>query len=64
MKFTTNIGQTDRMIRLVAGAALILAALAGVIGSWGFLGIVPLATAFLRVCPAYTLIGFKTCQNC
>lgn len=64
MKFTTNIGQTDRLIRLVAGAALILAALTGVVGAWGFIGIVPLATAFLRVCPAYTLIGFKTCADC
>lgn len=64
MRFTTNIGQTDRMIRFAAGAGLILAALVGAIGSWGFVGIVPLATAFLRVCPAYTLIGFKTCADC
>jgi uncharacterized membrane protein YfcA len=64
MKFTTNIGQTDRMIRFIAGAVLIVGALTGVIGAWGFVGVVPLATAFLRVCPAYSLIGFKTCTNC
>ena len=38
-----NIGAMDRGIRLVAGLALILLAMAGYIGVWGYIGIVPLA---------------------
>jgi hypothetical protein len=61
MKFETNIGSTDRMARIIVGAALILLALAGVIGAWGWIGVVPLATGFIRFCPAYTLLGMNTC---
>jgi hypothetical protein len=63
MKFETNIGSTDRLIRLVAGVALILGALTGAIGAWGWIGVVPLATAVVRFCPAYTLLGVKTCKT-
>jgi hypothetical protein len=52
------------MIRFIAGAVLIVGGLTGVIGAWGFVGVAPLATAFLRVCPAYSVIGLKTCKDC
>ncbi|MCE7506065.1 DUF2892 domain-containing protein [Polynucleobacter sp. IMCC30063] len=52
-----NVGNTDRYLRMVVGAVLILLALLGVIGVWGWIGIVPLATGFFRYCPAYTLLG-------
>jgi O-antigen ligase len=64
MTFTANIGTADRLIRLVAGLALIALALTGQIGAWGWIGVVPLATAFLRVCPLYTLLGLRTCEKC
>lgn len=64
MKFETNIGTTDRMIRFAAGAALVALAAAGTIGAWGWIGVVPLATAFVKFCPAYTLLGLKTCKSC
>ena len=62
MKFTTNIGSVDAIIRIVLGAALIGLSLAGVIGYWGLIGVVPLATAFLKFCPAYAIIGLRTCK--
>lgn len=62
MTFETNIGAADRLIRLVVGGALVLAALTGAIGAWGWIGVVPLATGALRSCPAYTLLGVKTCK--
>lgn len=62
MRFETNIGGADRLIRLALGAALVLAALTGVIGAWGWIGLAPLATGALRVCPAYTLLGISTCK--
>ncbi|HMM70896.1 MAG TPA: DUF2892 domain-containing protein [Rhodocyclaceae bacterium] len=56
-----NVGNTDRIIRGVVGLALIVATLTGAIGVWGWIGIVPLATAIFRFCPAYTLFGMNTC---
>ena len=48
-----NIGDTDRMIRFVIGAALILAALAGTLGwLWLLVGLVLVGTAYKRFCPA------------
>lgn len=56
-----NVGSVDRAIRIVIGVALIGAALAGVIGAWGWLGVVPLATGLFRFCPAYLPFGIRTC---
>jgi len=28
---------------------------------WAWIGVVPLATGFMGWCPAYTLLGIKTC---
>jgi hypothetical protein len=55
-----NVGNTDRMIRIVAGAALV--AWAAVLGgpSWAWIGVVPLATGIFRFCPAYSIIGMNT----
>ncbi|PNG25421.1 YgaP family membrane protein [Methylocella silvestris] len=56
-----NVGTIDRTIRIVGGAALIVATLAGWIGPWGWVGVVPLATGVFRFCPAYRLFGFSSC---
>ena len=56
-----NVGGLDRIARIVVGLALIGASVTGFIGWWGFIGIVPLATGFIRVCPAYLPFGFNTC---
>lgn len=58
---TKNIGTTDRAIRFAVGALLILLELTGVIGAWGWIGVIPLATAFVSFCPAYRLLGMNTC---
>jgi hypothetical protein len=59
MKF--NVGTIDRVIRIVAGAALVGVAAAGIVGWWGFIGVVPLVTGLFKFCPAYALIGVNTC---
>jgi hypothetical protein len=56
-----NVGSVDRTVRIVAGLGLIGATLTGVIGVWGFIGIVPLATGLFRFCPAYLPFGLNTC---
>ena len=59
-----NIGTIDRSLRIVAGLLLIGLSLSGVIGVWGWVGLVPLATGIFRFCPVYTLLGIKTCNRC
>ncbi|WP_373746543.1 DUF2892 domain-containing protein [Neisseria dentiae] len=52
----------DKAIRIAAGALLIVLAAAGVIGWWGWLGIVPLVTGLLSNCPLYRIFGINTCR--
>ena len=58
-----NIGTIDRCLRILAGLLLIGLSLSGVIGAWGWIGLVPLATGVFRFCPVYTLLGIKTCNS-
>jgi hypothetical protein len=57
-----NVGNIDRALRITAGAVLIGLAATGVVGWWGWLGVIPLATGVFRFCPAYTLLGINTCS--
>lgn len=58
-----NVGTLDRSVRIVVGAALIAATVAGFIGPWGWLGVVPIATGLFRFCPAYLPFGLNTCAT-
>jgi hypothetical protein len=57
---SANVGNIDRIIRILAGIALIAWALMG--GPlWAWIGVLPLATGLFRFCPAYALLGVNTC---
>jgi len=56
-----NVGTVDRVLRIAVGIALIALAATHKVGAWGYLGIIPLATGLFRFCPAYTLLGIRTC---
>ena len=43
-----NVGGLDRLTRIVVGFVLIGLAASNVIGIWGWLGMIPLATGLLR----------------
>ncbi len=58
-----NVGRKTHSGQTVAGLVLIAAAVIGAIGWWGLIGIVALATGVFRFCPAYTLLGLKTCAT-
>lgn len=63
---TVNMGLVDRVVRAVIGLLLIAWAIplgfAQTGWNWiGWIGIVPLLTAFIGRCPAYRLIGLSTC---
>lgn len=57
-----NVGTIDRTLRIVAGVVLIALTFLGTIGAWGYIGVVPLLTGLLGVCPAYSLLGLNTCS--
>ncbi|HEX6945609.1 MAG TPA: DUF2892 domain-containing protein [Casimicrobiaceae bacterium] len=60
---TANVGSIDRIVRIVVGLGLIVATLMGVIGIWGWLGVIVLATGIVGVCPAYLPFRINTCQK-
>jgi hypothetical protein len=59
--FKSNVGSIDRILRIVVGLVLIGLTLAGSIGPWGWIGVVPLLTGALKTCPLYSILGLSTC---
>lgn len=59
----TNVGGMDRMVRIAAGVVLIALTLMNVIGPWGWIGVLPIATGLFRFCPAYLPFGINTCAT-
>jgi len=60
-----NMGTIDQYVRIVLGLALIACAFQdGLdIQGWhwvGLLGVAPLATAFFKSCPLYTVLGISS----
>lgn len=58
-----NEGKLDRSLRVVAGLGIISLAFWGPQTPWAFVGLVPILTGLLGICPLYTLFGFNTCPR-
>jgi len=56
-----NEGNLDRTLRVVVGLGLLATVFIGPQTSWGWVGLLPLLTGIFGYCPAYTLLGIKTC---
>jgi Protein of unknown function (DUF2892) len=61
---TRNVGAIDRALRIVLGIALLtlLFVLEGGARWLGLIGLVPLLTGIAGSCPAYRLLGIRTCR--
>lgn len=59
---TRNIGLTDRGIRIVVGIAILFIGLF-LESWWGLIGLIPLATAFVRWCPLYAPFNISTIKR-
>ena len=57
-----NENNVDRLIRLVVGIALLSLVFVGPHTAWGWIGLIPLATAAVGFCPLYRLVGIDTCR--
>jgi len=56
-----NVGNVDRVLRIIVGLALITMVFVGPQNPWGWIGLIPLATAAMSWCPLYNLVGITTC---
>lgn len=55
-----NLGPIDRAVRIIVGMILISLTMVGPQTVWGFLGLIPLATAFIGWCPLYAALGIDS----
>lgn len=53
----TNVGKWDRLIRVVAGIAILMFLPST---PWALLGLLPLATGAIGYCPLYRALGWST----
>jgi len=59
----TNVGSADKVIRVIIGVGLLslVFILEGNVRWFGLIGIMPILTALMGWCPAYALLGMRTC---
>lgn len=57
----SNVGTLDRTIRVILGVVLLALVFLGPKTAWGWIGIIPLVTGLIGFCPAYRLLGLRTC---
>lgn len=56
-----NLGTLERFFRIALGIALVGGSLTGLLGDWGWVGIVPIATGLVGFCPLYKVCGCERC---
>jgi hypothetical protein len=56
----TNIGSTERIVRIVIGVAILSLAFVGPRAQWAYLGIFPILSGVIGWCPPYALLGIST----
>jgi hypothetical protein len=56
-----NEGTLDRTLRVILGLAILSLVFVGPKTGWGYLGLVPLITGLVGMCPLYRLFGINTC---
>jgi Inner membrane protein YgaP-like, transmembrane domain len=58
-----NIGSVDRTLRIIVGLVLIAMVFVGPHTAWGWIGLIPLATALMSWCPLYQALGIRTSKR-
>lgn len=58
-----NEGNADRILRVMVGLGLLSLVFVGPKTLWGLLGLIPLTTGSLGICPIYSLLGVNTCAS-
>jgi hypothetical protein len=55
-----NMGYTDRTVRMVGGIIILSLVPSGNV--WGLIGLIPLLTGAIGICPIYSFTGMETCS--
>lgn len=55
-----NVGTADKWIRIIIGLFLLSLVFIGPKTAWGWLGLIPLITAFVGFCPLYLPFKIST----
>jgi len=63
MSFKSNIPGWERAVRIVLGVGVLSLVFVGPRSPWGWLGLIPLATAYVGFCPLYAAIGFRSAMR-
>jgi len=58
-----NVGNLDRILRIIVGVILITLAATNYFAPWGWIGVLPLLTGIIKFCPAYALFGLNSCPS-
>lgn len=58
-----NVGDIERIVRVVAGLGILSLVFIGPKSLWGLVGLVPLFTGATGWCPPYQLLGINTCKR-
>lgn len=54
-----NVGTIDRILRTIVGIILITIVFVGPQTLWGWIGLIPLASAIYAFCPLYMVLGIE-----
>ena len=59
---TRNEGTVDRVLRVALGLVILSLYFVGPQTPWALIGLVPLITGLVGVCPVYSIFGIRTCK--
>lgn len=62
MNMERNVGDIERVVRVVAGLGILSLVFVGPQTLWGLIGILPILTGLTGWCPPYSLLGINTCR--
>ena len=58
-----NEGSVDRALRIVVGLGVLSLTVLGPKTLFALVGLVPLLTGLVGICPLYDVVGFRTCPK-
>ena len=58
-----NVASWDRALRMLVGVVLLALAVVGPKTAWGLLGVVPLITGAMGICPLYRAFGITSFRS-
>ena len=57
-----NIGNVERVVRVVVGIGVLALAFVGPRTPWAYLGLLPILSGIVGWCPPYALLGISTAR--